>query len=234
MNKSIALIVFCLSSVFSTLGMTVEELFAKMKATSQETSQYGFDVKYSLFKTYSSQQVHSSYNGYLYQEGAQVYQKIKQTEFVNTKEFSLKINHEQKLIQVDPAQPAQALNFNPQEALKLCARKSIVVEGDSYLVTLEYTASSISPFAKVEMKVSKKTFFMSKLEFYYKAEQDFAAFGEKPDRSKPRLVMTISNVDKAKENSDLLTTSKYVVKEKNKVIPASRLAGYKIVDNRIN
>ncbi len=233
MNKILVSFIFSVVAVIPALGMTVEELFVKMKQSTQ-SAQYGYEAKYSLFKSYNSEQVHSSYDGYLYQQGDELYQKIKNTEFVYAKELSIKINHEQKRIQIDPPTLPNALNFNPQEAFKLCAAKGITESSDAYVVTLEFSASSISPFAKVVMRVSKKNYFLKQLDLYYKTEQDFAPFGERPDRSKPKLRITMSNLDREKEQPKLVDISSYVRLEKNKVSPAQRYSGYKIIDNRIN
>lgn len=214
--------------------MTVDELIHKMASNYEGASQLEYTSSYELFKGYSSTEVYSSYNGYVYRNKGQVYQKIDETEFVYGTDYFLKIGNKEKVMLLDLAQKNINLEVDTDEVLKNCSQKNMEDKGEYYLVTLVYKPMIDLPFSTVKMRIHKTKFQLLQLDLYYRGARDFSTVFGKKDEAKPHLRIKFRNITMSpKDRSELFQISRYISNTNNRLSPAGKCNGYELVDHRV-
>lgn len=227
-------ILFCLLFSFASQAIEVEELIRQVKETYQKAPKIEYTSKYELFKGHYSEQVHTSYDGYIYRDGKQVYQKIKQTEFIYGADFFLQINHEEKAIALDLAQQNISREVELDEVLKNCKEQKVEEKETYYLVTLVYNAIAETPFSSVKIKIDKRSKHLLQLDLYYTINQDFSTDFKSPDLAQPHLRISLSNINMhPKKKEELLAFSSYLKTTDNLLKPTAQCNGYELIDNRL-
>lgn len=228
-----ALIIIVLGSGF-TYSMTPEQVLEKIRSTYKSIESIEYKVTYELFKGHKSSEIHSSYDGYVYRSGRQLYQKINQSELVYGTGYFLKISHGEKAMVLDLE--AQQINAEVNISTVLNELKDVQLKDgrDSYTLLIRYKVSAQSPFSLVKMQVNKKSFRVEQLDFYYANQQDFSKSYKVKDYAQPHLRMTFSNTNtKPKEKAEYFNFSKYIEQRNNILIPTGKCSGYELIDNRV-
>lgn len=222
--------------VFSGLSyaMTVDEVLTKLRSTYSSVSRIEYKTVYELFKTHQTSEIVTTYNGYVYRQGNQMYQKIHNTEFVHGTDFSLKINAEEQVIQLNKPLGTLDLELNLTEVLKECKEKSLKTLDTYYSVTLLFSATSTIPLSVLKIRVDKKDFKLLQLDLYYSVQQDFSDDYRVKDMNRPHLRIRFTDITfNPADNKHLFRLDRYIEKKKNYLTPSTNYKGYTLTDLRI-
>lgn len=227
----IVLIVWLPCCCFS---LTADEVVSKLRDKYSNASRIEYRTVYELFKTHASSEIVSSYNGYVYREGKLMYQKIHNTEFVYGVDFSLKINADEKAIQLNKRPQALDLELNLDETLQQCVEKSVKEMDRYYSVTLTLKQTSSIPLSVMKLRIDKKDFSLLQLDLYYSNHQDFSTDYRVKDLNRPHLRIRFTDITFAPvDNRSLFKLERYIEKRKNYLSPATTYKEYTFIDTRI-
>lgn len=218
---------------FSSYATTVEEVLTKVKDAQSNTKELAYRSTYQLFKGHKSNEVHTSYEGYLYRKGKQVYQRIDDVEFIYGEDYYLHVSHREKAMMLDVQQKAIQVETDIQQLLAQCSEKELRDKEDYYEIVLWYKHAANSPFGVVKLRVEKESFSIRRMDLYYSHLQDFSVDYKQQDLQRPHLRILFDEVNPDKETKGLFDFSKYLHKKQNKLIPAGSCSGYELIDNRI-
>lgn len=212
----------------------VEDLIKKMQARFSQAKTLEYTCAYELFRGHKGTEIHSAYDGYVCRNDKQVYQKIKNTEFVYGTDFFLKISHEEKALSLDLAQTNIVREVDMSTIFEYCEEKNVDAQDTYYTVTLKYKYASPSPFRVVKMRIDKKTFQLTQLDLYYTNSQNFSTIPGRSDMAQPHLRIRFSTMKTELEvKKELFEFSKYIETKNQMLIPAGNCKGYELIDNRI-
>lgn len=215
-------------------SLTAEEVLSKLRDKYSNVSRIEYKTIYELFKTHTSSEIVSSYNGYVYREGELMYQKIHSTEFVYGVDFSLKINADEKAIQLNKRPQTLDLEFNLDETLQHCRDKSVKEMNGYYSITLTIHSTSLIPLSVIKMRVDKKGFSLLQLDLYYSVHQDFSTDYKVKDLQRPHLRIRFTDITfTPSDNRSLFKLERYIEKRKDYLLPATTYKEYTFIDTRI-
>src|SRR5690606_611772 len=149
-----------------SLGQDVNEILKKLKVKYSLVDRIEYETRYELFRGHKTNEVHTAYDGYVYRNKNQMYQKIHKTEIVYGADYSLKINAEEKLMALGLKQTSLDLEVDLNECLKQCKSKSAKEFEDYYSVTLTFKDDSPIPLGVAKMRINKKDFTLLQLDLY--------------------------------------------------------------------
>ena len=216
-------------------AQTVNEVFAKLNSqfTSHKTLQ--FETQYSLFRDASTKTVHQSYKGLFIKSSTNdVYMKIIDTEFINSRNGSLKINHNEKAMQVSDAVRFSGGDFDVSKLLNFCkiqSFKDYKAYWEIVLITKEFSGLD---YSKIVLLVNKD-YTLKKQVFFYNSGFDFSKDFGKQEVSNPRLEVEFKNYNQNYVNPSLFDTAAfYQVTKANKLLAAGKYKSYELIDKRSN
>ena len=228
-------ILLCFLFSFTAQAIEVEELIQAIKTNYALTKKLEYFSTYELYKGHRSEKVHSTYQGYVYRNEKQVYQKINNTELIYGNDFFLKINHKEKAIALDLAQININREVDLEEVLKNCESKTIEEKEDHYQIRLDYNTIASSPFSSVEIRIDEKTKNLIQMDLYYATMQDFSTHFQAPDLAQAHLKISFHKWNKhPKEDKSLFEFENYMATTNSMLSPTGKYKGYELVDNRLN
>lgn len=216
-------------------AISVEDLIKKVNGNYENAARISYNATYELYRGHSTTSVHTSYQGFVYKSGNQVYQKIDQTETISSKDFFLKISHSQKAMELDLPINATQNELDLSAVLQNCKEKSVEDKGDFYRVKLVYNAISQTPISVLYFRVRKSDFALLQMDMYYASMQDFSETRGVTDMAKPHMKIRFKDISTSPEvQSELFSLSNYLKKENNFLNPTGSCQGYHLIDNRLN
>ncbi|MEO0472970.1 MAG: hypothetical protein AAF206_25355, partial [Bacteroidota bacterium] len=121
MKRILFIPLFCWTLL--SFGQTVKSELAAINRAYEAMQSFSAAVHYDWYANYSATQTTEKVLGEVRREGQQLYQKFPDNEVLITRDFSLMINHEQKLMLLQPAQGevfSPTLNVNLDSLMQLC------------------------------------------------------------------------------------------------------------------
>ncbi len=228
------LILGCLLLTSFSFGMNVEEVLKQVRENYTNVDQLEYFSTFELYKGHMTGSIHSSYSGYTYRKGSEVYQKIDQTEFIYGANYFLKISHKEKKVMLDLPQKNINMDIDPTVFLKNCSEKHLEDKGKYYSITLKYSYGGESPFGEVKMRVNKKNFDVLQLDFYYATQRDFSEDFRVKDFDRPHLKIKFEKMTrKPKTKNEFFDLEKYVINLNNLLSTTNYCNGYELIDNRV-
>ena len=225
------LFLFVLSCLYSQQDKT-SAISVLKKATEAYSKQdyVSYTSKYVLYLDYSSKKIHEQYNGFALKKNKVNYFKIKNTEFVSFKDWSLKINHDEKALVIEkvgggiPQSPLSLANYMKGFNSKLTA--------DTAFFIIELTpAGKISQimFHKVILYIRKTDFSIAKESFFFVEKMESKDAKGKSVYSVPRLEIAFSPRVK-NEKIDMLLVNKdtYFNENRGTIVFSKKLSAYKL------
>lgn len=211
----------------------VEEVMKKMHAV-YKTKTLSFNTTYSLFKGHFNKEVHSSYTGEIFKSEEGTYQKIKNTEFVYGKDFTLQISHDEKAMVVSNAQEAFFGNVDFEEVMKKCRSNKIIEKEDIFIIIFQLNITSRIPYSTITLKIDRSNYTLKQLDLYYSSQEDFSTKFEEKDLHQPHLQIEFNDISfKPNMSSSLLMRSTYLKIKNSALITTDKYKDYKLIDNRI-
>jgi hypothetical protein len=190
-----------------------------------------FATSYSLYKDHKTSVVHENYKGeFIKNKANEVCMRIKNTDFINNNKFSVKINHDQKALQVFERKKFEN-EFDVNKFLALCSLKSFTDYKTHWEVIFIPKALTGLNYSQILIQINKN-YTLKKQVFYYNYEMNFSKDYTKSEMHMPRLVITFSDykdtIEEYKINSDLIFTES----KSGQLILGQKYKTYELEDKR--
>lgn len=229
------IVLACSLVSFVSFGLSPEEIIEKMNSNYMKADRLEYNTVYSLLKGHKSTQVVESYQGYVYRENKDLYQRIHNTEFIYGQDFFSKINHDEKRMELGVPRVNQNMEVSDVVNLESCSKVELFDKGSYYSIKMYYVFGAQSPFSAVMLRVNKKDFKLLQIDLFYASFQNFSKEALQQDNAQAHLKIEFSKMTtKPKSKSDLFELAHYVSKTKNILNPTGKYSGYKLIENQLN
>lgn len=223
-------IFFCF--VFSAVNYAESgsDFLKKVRANYEDLSSLQLTMRYELFKEQNSTKVHEQYESFYGRNGNETYRKIHTSEIINNKDYSLQINHDEKIIVVSSASKNDFFTSDIKTSLSFCKETLVTTSGDFHIITMILKSKIDLPYSKFVVVVDKK-YFIQEMIFFYSIEMDFSKSYLTKDLHRPKLVVKYTDLSKRwKDDDGLLKTDRYLRIDNSKIFPADAYADYSILN----
>ena len=194
------------------------------------------NITYNVFLNYSATRPYETETGIYKQHNNLRYNKLKEIESLQNKDYLVVVDNDQKRIVVsNPSKfnPATITMLNLDSALAICSAVNYVTDPSGlggYQMT--FKPNAISAFDKIEIYYNKKTFIVEKLFFYYREKMKLAKEANVVSE-KPRLEITFSKFDFKKiEDEHVFSEKRFIEKRSGKYAAAEAYKGYQVIDQK--
>jgi hypothetical protein len=193
MRKIILILISFHLALASSYSQGVNEVLKKAGSHFTDSKPFQFNSEYSLYKDHNTNTVHQKYDG-IFMKNAEndVYMKIDQTEFINTKKYSLKINHKQKAMSLSNNQVFSSGELDVNKLLQFCKISSYKDYKSFWQIVLTPKEFSGLNYSKIVLNVNKD-FNIKEQIYYYNTNLNFSKDFNNQELSKPRLEIKYSN-----------------------------------------
>ncbi len=185
----------------------------------------------NMFENYTTQKVYYTENGLIQKNGKNTYHKFEDNECINTPDYSVMIDKEEKEVVYAPKKvtfdyddPALALDLD--SVLLMCKSHTFKkISGEIY--SYQFIMKEGYPdYGQICFYFNPKTYFIQKI-IYYCNEDDISLHNDDEKYSKSRVEINYKDINtKPSFNSSDFTYEKYLVKSGNKFELKSSLTGY--------
>lgn len=213
-------------------SQTVDDVFDKMNRELTGKHCFQFNSTYKLYKDYKTKVAFETYNGVFKKNSSNdIYMKINNTEFLNTKKYSLKINHDEKAMIIESQKKFSQADFDVSKLLVFCEIESFKDYKNYWQIVLVSKKFSTLNYSKIVLKVNKNYTLKNQV-FYFNNNVDFSKSYNKQDLSSPRLEIEYNGYSKNEVNQTLFNTNKFFIEKLNKISPAALYKAYELIDKR--
>ncbi len=220
---------------FNSWEMEARELINKMNEVYKKKTKLEYFCTYELFKGHKSKEIDNSYEGYIYKNNKNIYQKINTTEFIYTSEFYLKVNHSEQIMELNAAQKNVNVQTDVDGILKECSEIKLETKNGKYQLIFYFKDNIKYPYSLVKLSLDKKTYMINQLDFYYSSNQDFSKDDKKNDFHQGHLRITFSKYkEKPEELVDFFSLKRYLEVNNKVLTPVGDYKNYALVDKRKN
>ncbi len=215
---------------FVGVSQDLKSDIAAINKTYRETSKMTLTFELNMFENYSTQKIYYTEKGIIQKNGKNTFHKFDDNECINTPEYSVMIDREEKEVVYAPKKvtfdyddPALALNLD--SLLLMCKAHAFKKIGELY--SYQFIMKEGYPdYSQIGFYFDPKTHFIQKI-IYYCNEDDISLHNEDEKYSKSRVEINYKDINtKPSFNSSDFTYEKYLVKSGNKFELKSSLAGY--------
>lgn len=212
---------------------TVSEVFQKFTKQYTNTLPLQYKSTYTLYKDFDSKKAEQTYKGVFYKNAKnEVFTKIGNTETLNSKTVNLKINHDEKAMEISNPIAISFGDFDIKPLLDLCKIEKFVDYKTYWEITMEAKAYSSLPYSKIIVQITKE-YFLQKQTFYYNTAINFSKDYRKPDPHYPRLEIINTNYNRNPVNAAIFSSNTYFsTSDKKQIILSEALKKYDVTDQR--
>ena len=221
----------CVSVFGQSKLLTVAEVLSKTEAALKNNKYITFNTKYTMYSDYTSNKIYEQYSGVFLKKETASYVKIKNTEFIAFDNYGLKINNDEKALQIrkDAGAVFEESPLSVTSFLKVFENKTMKTDNEYYICELKPGKISQVMLSKVVIYVRKSDFSITKQLLYYVEKMESKDKNGKKIFTVPRLEITFSTrVKDIKKDDLLLNKDTYFTINKNDITVSKRFAGYKI------
>lgn len=212
----------------------LEVIFKKVQNVYSQNSDFQIDTKYNMYRTYIDKQPEISYDGKIARKGDVYYSDVLNTEIIQYPDRTLRVSHEQKLIELSKSN--EALNVSPFKLdtfLKYFVDYSITkVNGE---IRCEMVADKLTtlPYGKVIVFIDAKDYTISRQVLYYLQAVEYQKEDGSIELRSPKLELLFSGF-KTKNllNAEAFKEANYIAIANNQIIPVEKLRSYNVIDRR--
>ena len=202
--------------------LTAADILKKAADKMRDAPYYSFSTAYALYENYSSAKAKETHTGITLKKDGVYYNKIKNTEFVGFKGYTVKVNSDQKAIQIVKTDHAQ-LPVDIESYLKGYQLKLIGNNKTYWICEISPPKVSQVPFSKILFYVNRKDFTIigQKTYLFGHMENDQLISGQ-------RLEATFKERKPSPNDSFLTSEKNYFIRSGKEIKPAARFNGYKL------
>ncbi len=211
--------------------LSVDEVIRTAEDVLKKRKQVSYNTKYTLYSDYSTKEIYEQYKGVFLKKNNVCYVKIKNTEFIAYDNYGLKINNDEKAIQIRNAANA-AFEESPLSVtayLKVFENRTIKNDKDFYICELKPGKISQVMLSKVIIYIKKSDLSITKQLLYYVEKMETKDKNGKKIYTTPRLEITFSNriIDNKKDDL-LIKRDNYFTVKGSDIKLSQRFSGYKL------
>lgn len=218
------------SLAYSQEKLSVSQILKKTSEYYAKNDYLSVTTKYTLFTDYTTKIPETEYSGMIVRKGNVEYYKIYKTEFIDFKDVSLKINHEQKAVAIQRVKNAN--DNSPLEINQYLKGFNYKLESkkDEYICYLTPSARiSQIMFHKIVLYISKTDYSIKKQIFFMIEKMDSKDKNGKNKQTVPRLEVVFTARKKIpKEDAFLLNRDNYFTEKGQNITMSKKLASYQI------
>jgi hypothetical protein len=194
------------------------------------------NITYNVFLNYSTALPYETEVGFFKQHRNQRYNKLKEIESLQNKDYLVVVDNDQRRIVVgNPVKfdPSKITLLNLDSALSTCSSVSYLDDKPGLGgYSMRFKPNTISAFDKIELYFDKKTYIVEKLFFYYRQEMKLSKETDAISE-KPRLEITFSKFDfKTVNDESVFSESKFIEKKNGKYVAANTYKDYQVIDQK--
>lgn len=203
----------------------VVELLKKSKSYYQKNKQFSFRINYELFAGNSKKAI-EQYSGFFVRKADNYYSKIGDSECIQTLGFTLKIDHETKLMQYfKESKSSESIVYDMTSYYGNFGAFELKSDADYWICTLSAREVTFVPYSKVVLFLSKKDYSIVKQELYL-----ITTVTIKNQEVFPVLKIFFSDFKAEIQRDDYFEINKYITLKKGKYYPTNSYRSYQIVD----
>lgn len=227
-KKIIYICILC--SCCLTQAQSVPAVFKELAKQYSTTEPLQYKTNYALYKDFDSKKVEQSYKGSFYKNASnEIYTKIGDTEILNSKTVFLKINHNEKAMEILNPVANYFGEFDIKSLYDLCKIESFKDYKSYWEITMVSKTYSSLPYSKIIVQISKK-YYLQKQIFYYNTAINFSKDYKSPDSHYPRLEITYTNWNRNPIPTSVFNRDTYfTTSDKKQIILAEKLKKYQII-----
>ncbi len=219
----------CLSALLQ--GQNLKSDIASINSAYRRADKLSFVFELNMFETYQSQQVYYTQAGVVQKSGKSTYQKFDDTECINTPQYSVIIDKEEKEVVYAPKKitfnhddPGLAISL---DSLLLFCRAHQFKKESEKLYSYGFDMTEAYPdYNRVVVYFNPNTFMVQKLVFFCE-EDDISTDNQEEHLSKARIEINYKNIDTSPSLNDKdFSYEKYLVKSGEKFQLKPELKSY--------
>lgn len=225
-NSIYKTILLCLFVCVATAQDKNKDVVTILKRASEKLKSeayFSYNVKYNMYKDYTSDALQESYSGLLLKSGNTYYFKIKNTEFVSFKDYAVKVSKDEKAILISREQKQQ-FPMDIANYLQGFDYKFLGNSTTTYICELVPVKVSQIMFSKVILYINKKDYSIMRQTLYFLNTTE-----NKKGTAKPRLDIIFSPREKnAAKDNFLINEKSYFIRTAGDIKLASRFKAYQL------
>lgn len=233
MRNILILFIYLQFSSGISYGQKVNEVLQKMNDKFVAPKPLRFDTQYTLYKNYKTKVAQQTYTGLFVKNSEnEVYIKIDNTEFLNTKKLALKINHKEKAMLITNRHEFSTGTFDVNKLLALCTISSFKDNKTHWEIILTPKELSGLTYSQIILNIGKN-YLLQKQVFYYNVGFNFSKDYKKQALDYPRLEILYSGYNhKITELNKINSNVFFTIGQNNKVQVTTKFKGYEVADKR--
>lgn len=233
----ICLIILIFFQLLTGKTQNAKEDILKINEAYSKFTDLSMSITYNLYANFSATKTSETETGLYKQFGKLRYNKLKNIESIQNKEYLIVIDNEDKKIVIgNPVRfdYKKVTMIDLDSIFKSCSNIKLIdniPEQKGY--KLSFKPDIVSEHDAIELYFNRKTYLVEKLVFYYRRKIRVNENDENSPKEKPRLEIVFSkfNFHPEKDNNLFLEAS-YFEKNKNKYYPVKKYVEYEIIDQK--
>lgn len=233
--KTIITYLFIIACSTLSFGQKVNEVLQKMSEKITAPNVFCFDTKYSLYKDQKTNVAKQTYLGFFIKnQNNEIYYKIDNTEFINTKKMGLKINHKQKAMSITNSQDFSTGSFDISKLMAFCTISSFIDNKTFWEIILTPKELSGLNYSQIVLNIGTN-YLLQKQVFYYNTGFNLSNDYKKQLLDYPKLEIIYSGYNNKVNEVNKINTSLYFkINQNNKIQATEKYKNYEVVDTRTN
>ncbi len=200
----------------------------------QSTESYELKSKYIIYKDSLSQDIKDNQTGVFLKSGANGYFKMAKSEIIYTKDYFLKISHQEKMLLYTEVTPDQASQTGEQlpfhQFLNVFKTKKLKDQKSHWICELSNPMNLSVPYLKIKLYISKKSKLITKQVYYFSTSVERRYNSEITDLRPERLeIVQQSFKTHPTIANSLFDIATYLVIDDNTITTTSHNKNYKII-----
>ncbi|WP_040254149.1 hypothetical protein [Psychroserpens mesophilus] len=232
MIKTLFINICVLVISFSCYSQNLDSIINLAKAQYDKVSNFKKTLRYTVYTDSISEVKKEELNGELIKSGQNYYFKLKETEFLFSKTFSLKVNHIQKAMIFSKEQNNFETSLNEQvpflALIKNFNSNKVIDMTNSWKCVLS-DPRNISPYSKIIFFISKNNYAVTKQVYFFSSSMEKKLNPEMENTKNERFEIVETNFQKdPKIDESLFNLEKYIQVKNNNYVPSEPLKTYKV------
>lgn len=196
---------------FQGFSISAKSFLSKMTANYSKLNSLEINLDYRLYKGFDGTEVIEHYQSrYCRSIEGNTYRKIDNVELISTKNYSLKLDHEEKEAVLSKPTALSLIDVDIKETLKRCADVRIKEVDKGFIVQLIIQAKQDIPYAFIALETDGD-YWIDKVTFYYSTQANFSGNYFDQDIDYPRLEVQYGKVKKDwADEENLLSIANYL------------------------
>lgn len=218
------------SVCFSNDKKKVIDILKKTSEYYSSKKQFEIKMTYKIYPSASSKKANEIYTGSIIKHNSNYYSKIDNTEIINGKGFSLKIDNKEKTMQYQPYQSEHENTFT--DLKNYCSYFNgfrITESGSQWICIMTTPDISFVPYSKLIIHINKSDYSMSKQIIYFLTPDETTDKKGNTVINYPRMEIDFLDF-KLQINPLLFNINNYLILKKDKVYTNKKYESYEIVE----